>query len=197
MCAEYLIHVPEEYEQWFEGLPNVKIQTKRLTFEENRAQARELWNKQAPKARGLIAEFKKEHDPETEENIKEGILSLMGAVFYYYSPDRFKTLTEVDINTLKSALVSFFEFSTPEDLPENVSFLPSPKPSLTRKWSTKPHLLPLHTILIIEKYGLADGQLKTTNSVCKKYRFSVATIDQLIRRNPIRQDPQIRKILLK
>lgn len=201
MSPEYVIRVSKEEDPWFKNIAaegRIQILSERLTPEENKAQARFLWNEQTPITRELIAEFKRDHDPETEKRITSGILSLIVDIFPNNDPHDFRTLDEVEIPALKGALVSFFESSVPEDLPEDVFYLSAPKPFLTKRGDGVNRLLPLHVSIILEKYGLVDGQPKPAASICRKYNLSISALTQIISlKCPIRYDNQIRWVVLK
>lgn len=204
MSPECVIQISKENYHLIDYLVaegKIKILSKRLTPEENRTQAGVLWNKQAPRTRELISEFKKEHALETEEKIVTGVLSLIADVFgKRYEAEDLRIVDAIEVPTLKKALVSFFESSVPLDLPDDVIFLPSTrKPALARqsyKYGTN-YILPLYTAVLIERYGLTDGILKPIASVCVKNGLSPSLYDRIMLGCPIMSDPQIRTLILK
>ena len=145
---------------------------KRKTRDEDQKELITKWIKAAEPARQRLAQFAEPHEnPAVQASIDSGVLDLL-----VRSTSANPKIIVDNLYTLRHVLVDKFRADLPEDVPAYMRLLPSPKGNVLSLNASDPgqagRLSPKAIVFLIDKFGLADGQRRTSLQIAREFGIS-------------------------
>lgn len=155
--------------------------------------ARALWALEQPQALGMVNQLAAVHeDPQVQAGIDKGVVVLISHMYR-------NCRSNINWQEVKAALVSIFTEKLPKQLPDGILMMTNKRGcALMGDDVTKGIILPRHMIILMERYGLADGMQRSSRQVAQIHGVQATAMDWPIKKSllALRLNPRLRGLVL-
>lgn len=163
---------------------------------ETEKQAAEKWGRYLHDARYLIQCYKREQDPEVKDRIHMNMISMVKHVF----KSRYEIKEGATWHDIENRLIARMEeiIGDNESIYNNVFPVMTGRGIIFKKHKLNRSVMPREIIWIMNKFGLADGNVQTYKQVAESENISNAVVYFSINgslRNMILKDYEMRQLI--
>lgn len=178
MSPEYSkVYIPSESAGRFEALLREiggSFHSKFSTQTELRLTAAAIWISESESLRQQVSRFKQpQADQVIEAGINAGVVNLVSDAF------KERQKGDIDLVTARGILADIFTADLPESLPEYIVLLTTSKGDLLSAGVHSSRLSPREIAVLINRYGLINGQEKKTSEIARDFGLNVMAMQRV------------------